>query len=74
MLATGAGGGNDDGDGFDLGGDEDGSYMWDTRVRMANITRALGQHMKAKVVAVLYIARTDISNACRQSALKVWKS
>ena len=74
VLATGAGGGNDDGDGFNLGGDEDGSYMWDTRVRMANITRALGQHMKAKVVAVLYIARTDISNACRQSALKVWKS
>jgi hypothetical protein len=41
---------------------------------MANVSRALGPKMKAKAVAVLYIARTDISNACRQSALKVWKS
>ena len=79
VLASGAGGGNagdDEDDSFHLGGaeGEQGAYMWDTRVRMTNISRALGPRMKAKAVAVLYIARTDISNACRQSALKVWKS
>ena len=81
VLASGAGGSggaaDDDGDGFVLGGgqgEEAGACMYDTRVRLTNIGRALGRHMKAKAVAVLYIARTDISNACRQTALKVWKS
>ena len=47
------------------------SYMWDMRVRMANITSGLGVKLKSKAIAALYIARTDISNVRRQSALKV---
>ena len=53
---------------------EDISYVWDMRVRMTNITAGLGGKLKSKAIAALYIARTDISNVCRQSALKVWKS
>ena len=50
---------------------DDVSYVWDMRVRMTNITSSLGVKLKSKAIAALYIARTDISNVCRQSALKI---
>eukprot|EP00605_Chrysophyceae_sp_TOSAG23-4_P001672 GSChrysophyteH1.ASY1.ANO1.1838.1 assembled CDS len=54
--------------------DEDGESGGTTSKVFSNIRAHLGLRMTENILAALYIVRHDLSGACRQSSVQVWKS